>query len=101
LSNLNGHALWIGKFLTEVIARIEPRSQRFGLTSGCFPPLELSFAGGTKAVIRDRQNGGLKLIFTFVEDLNDVPVRRRVHQLHDVLAGLQNFSRDRNWFING
>src|SRR5258708_10379054 len=92
--------LGVSELLTEVIARIEPGPKSLRLSRWCLPELELRLAGRFQAVVGDRENGCLQVLFVLIEDLNDVPVRRRIHQLHDVHTWRQHLVGYLNRFID-
>src|SRR5205085_242495 len=85
LRQFEGLRLRIHEFLTRLAARIEPRTNCFRLTLGPLFERHDSLVGCTQTIIRNRQNRGVNMSFVLIEDLDDVAVRQRIHDLAETL----------------
>ena len=81
LCQFHGPGLGIYKLLAPICSRIKPGPESFRLTFRSFPERHYGFIGGAQTVIRDGKNGREQVGPIFAEDLDDVPVGWRIHQL--------------------
>src|SRR5690349_3799517 len=63
---------------------IKPCFQSLRLSRGTLAERNYRLAGWLQAVIRDGEDGGVKMGFVLVKYLNDVPVRLRIQYLEDI-----------------
>jgi len=78
-------SLWpLDKFLTCVVAGIEPTPQRHWRSAQAFVKFGNGPIRSIEAVVRDRQNCGQYLVFILIPDLDDVAVGRGVGKLEHV-----------------
>src|ERR1700693_2190952 len=88
--------LWIHKRMPGAIAEIEPRLhclRRIG-----WPLIEGDdwFPSGAQALVRNREEGPVKMFFVLTKHLHDAPVGWRIHQLEYVSSRRQHLARNLN-----
>src|ERR1700730_11022720 len=79
-----------------VVARIEPRLHSFGRASWALIERDDRLPCGAQAVVRDRKEGTVHMLFVLAEHLYNVPVGLRARQLEYICSHLQHLARNLN-----
>ena len=70
--------------MSVVVARIEPRLHRFRRVGCSLFEGDDRLLGRPQALVGDREESSVQMFFVLAEDLHDVAVRLRIHQLEYV-----------------
>src|SRR5439155_20377448 len=76
-----------------IVATIEPCLHGFWRSCNPLFKSDDRFFGRLQTVVGDRQKGAVQFSLVLVEDLDDVPVRRRVRELEDIRSRAEYLPR--------